>query len=251
MPRRAAKAKTGLVYTASERGKKVFSCPIRCEQCVATTADGRRCARRSCIGTPFCWTHTQRLAGVQIRSYPGMGKGLMAVDKERVGRKAESGRPRAVVFKKGEFIMPYLGEVLTKAEHNARYVTPVEDSLAEYVLIDGAGRYVDAACSRTVSGLANTAMTKASRVAADIPPLDGKPIRYISSVKGGTNTKFTIRTKAHSWHGVEVPAKSAWVVATKPIREGDQILTYYGDDYRVYVTPGYQTTGTKRQRLDV
>jgi hypothetical protein len=147
-----------------------------------------------------------------------------------------------VVFKKGEYIMPYFGEVLTKAEYERRYVDGNEDSLAEYVIVDGAGRHVDGACTRTLPVLANTAVSK--RESVEVKPSGS--VRYLSSVLAGTNAKFTVRTAAHEWFGMTVPAKSAWFVATKNIREGDQLLVYYGDDYRIYTTPGYQVGATKR-----
>jgi hypothetical protein len=253
MPARKPKTRTALVYTAQERGREVFSCPLQCERCIGQTVSGKRCGRRSCIGTPFCWTHAQQLLGVQVKSYPGMGKGLMAVRKGRAKAKAagSAAAAREVVFQKGDFLMPYFGEVLSAEEYDRRYVQGTEDSLAEYVIEDGAGRFVDAACQRSLPGLANTIMTKAARTDPALAPLDGQPIKYISSVLTGTNTKFTVRTKAHDWHGIQIPAKSAWFVATKPIREGDQILAYYGKNYRVYITPGYQTTGTARKRVAV
>jgi hypothetical protein len=245
MPR---KSKTGLVYTASERGKELFSCDIECMQCAGHNVDGRRCSRRSCIGTPFCWTHAQQLVGVQVKTFPGMGKGLMVVRKGR-GKQQDTKDARPVVFKKGEFIMPYVGEVLSDEEYEARYVRQSEDSLAEYVIEDGAGRHVDAACRRRLPGIANTVVSKKEKAEPKFAAVDGRPIKYVVSTLTGTNSKFTVRTKAHDWHGIPVPAKSAWIVATRPIREGDQLLTYYGKDYRVYTTPGYQETSTTRKRL--
>jgi len=254
--RAKAKTRTGLVYSASERGSEVFSCPIECMQCLGKRADGRQCSRRSCIGTPFCWTHARQLVGVQVKDYPGMGKGVEAVGKgsarerrqEQAG--ATGGVRKPVVFKAGDFIMPYTGEVLSKEEYDRRYVTGRDDSMAEYVIVDGAKRFVDAACQRRLSGIVNTVTNKKPAVAPEIAPVGGAPVQFLSSVLTGTNCKFTIRTKAHDWHGLQVPAKSAWVVATKPIREGDQLLCYYGRDYRVYITPGFQSTSTTRRKIE-
>jgi hypothetical protein len=247
------KRRSALVYSVRERGKEVFSCEVRCNRCLGTTADGRRCARKACVGTPFCWTHAQRLLGVRAKDFPGMGKGLVAVAKAAAPRRAAGGgaAARPIVFRKGEFIMPYVGETISKEEYERRYVRGSEDSAAEYVIVDGAGRYVDGACLRRLPALANTAVTKKERAAPEYAPFDGRPIRYLSSVITGTNSKFTVRTAAHEWHGTTVPAHSAWIVATRPIREGDQILTYYGSDYRVYTTPGYQQGSTTRKRVPV
>lgn len=224
--------KTRLVYAAKEKGREVFSCPLQCMRCIGRRADGRQCARRSCIGAPFCWTHARKLAGVQVRDVPGMGKGVVA----------------ARAFRKGEFILPYMGEVLSKAEYERRYVTGNQDSVAEYVIVDGADRHVDAACTRFLGGIVNTSLGKKPRAAPELGPVDGQPVQYLSSILRGTNAKFTVRTKGHDWHGMQVPAKSAWIVATKPIKEGDQVVCYYGDDYRVYITPGFQTSGTSRRK---
>jgi hypothetical protein len=246
------KPRTGLVYTIRERGRVVFSCPLQCVRCSGHNRDGKRCARRSCVGTPFCWTHTQQLVGVRAKDYPGMGRGLMAIRKGRlpVGWSLAAARTaRPIVFKKGEFMMPYLGERLSKEEYERRYVAGNEDSAAEYVIVDGADRYIDGACHRRLPVLINTAVSKVARRAPQMPPVGTNPIAYLSSIMAGTNAQFAVRRGTHDWHGVAVPAASAWIKATKPIREGDQILAYYGDDYRVYVTPGFQESTTKRARI--
>lgn len=141
--------------------------------------------------------------------------------------------------------MPYFGEELTKAEYDRRYVDGNEDSLAEYVIVDGAGRYIDGACLRTLPVLANTAVSKREKT----ENVTTGTVRYLTSVLTGTNAKFTVRTASHDWHGMRIPQNSAWFVATKNIRDGDQLLVYYGDDYRIYTTPGYQVGTTKRQAV--
>jgi hypothetical protein len=241
---------TPLVYTIKERGQEVFSCKVECMRCQGSRADGKRCARKICIGTPFCFAHAQQLLGVRAKEYPGMGRGLMAIRKGPLPPKWKLGAgPRPIVFRKGEFILPYVGETLTKKEHDRRYARKSEDSAAEYVIEDGAGRFVDGACQRRIPALANTVVSRAERTAPEFAPYLGQPIKYLTSVLGGTNSKFTIRTAAHDWHGTPIPARSAWIVASKNIREGDQILTYYGGEYRIYTTPGYQKGTTRRQRL--
>lgn len=234
----------------NERGQPVFSCKVECMRCHGSRADGKRCARRTCIGTPFCFLHAQRLLGVRAKDYPGMGRGLMAIRKGVLPSKWKlmSGR-RPIVFRKGEFVLPYVGETLTKNEHDRRYVRKSDDSAAEYVIEDGAGRLVDGACQRRIPVLANTVVSRLERTAPELAPYLGQPIRYLSSVLSGTNCKFTVRTSAHDWHGSLVPARSAWIVATKNIREGDQILVYYGKNYRIYTTPGYQKGDTRRRTL--
>jgi hypothetical protein len=241
-----ARAKPRLHYTVSERGREVFSCPIRCERCMGRTADGSRCARRACIGTPFCWVHARQLVGVRVRDFPSMGKGLVAAHPGSRRRGAPVPDPRQPVFRRGDFIMPYLGEVLTDAEFRRRYETGVDDSVAEYVIQDSTGRHVDGACRRTLPALVNTVLSKRTRRADDIPPLGTTPVAYLTSVAAGTNARFEEKPHAEVWHGIQVPAHSAWIVATKPIREGDQILAHYGASYRVYVTPGYQRGVTVR-----
>lgn len=242
-------ARSQLVYSVSERGREVFSCPLQCERCAGRTAEGRRCSRRACFGVPFCWTHSRQLVGLQVKDFPGMGKGLVAVRKGPRPKKAPAAGAahKAIVFKKGEYIMPYIGEILTRDEYERRYVVGTEDSVAEYVIIDGAGRYVDGACRRTLPVIANTVVSKKERTDHAISPAG--PVRYVTSVLAGTNSKFTVRTKAHEWHGIPVPAKSDWFIATKDIREGDQLLAYYGNAYRIYTTPGYQTSSTKRRTV--
>jgi hypothetical protein len=122
-----------------------FSCRLSCERCTAVTKKGRHCSRTICIGVPLCWQHLLTCKnlnnGVKIRDSPLACKGLFAWS-----RKGGDD----VVFKKGDTIAVYDGEVVDAAKLQARY----GDATAPYALRVGS-LTIDAACKRRVGSLTN------------------------------------------------------------------------------------------------
>jgi hypothetical protein len=107
-------------------------------------------------------------------------------------------RPRTaqgvLVFKKKDKICPYYGDVLNEDEYNARARNPI------YTLRLRGGEnplYEDAACERGIGSIINHTTTRNS------------------------NVRFSIGNNP----------KKGWIVATKNIYNGDELLVNYGSDY--------------------
>ena len=123
-----------------------FSCTLHGERCAATTRTGLPCKRRTVIGLGLCWGHLLSEKKLRIREsgIPGGGKGLFAQDRALP--------PGAVVFKRGEVLTVYGGELVHHAETTRRYGA----DNAPYAVESTRGRREDAACRRGVGAMANT-----------------------------------------------------------------------------------------------
>lgn len=168
--------------------RPAFGCELQCGQCKGTTRAGARCARTSCVSTPYCWTHLlkERRLRVAPSGLPGAGRGLFAADR--------GAAPDAVLFRKGDVIIEYGGEPLTRQQLDARY----GDFTAPYGLHVHGALYEDGACVRGPGTLTNHAPTRRA------------------------NAKYAFSRSLG--RGV--------VVATKPVRNGSEVLVNYGNDYR-------------------
>lgn len=124
----------------SNDGEHVFNAPLQCMQCTAMTKNGARCRRRTCIGLPMCRAHLKSELKVEIRpsSIPQAGMGLFVASKEH-----EDG---AVVFKRGDRIVPYHGEIIDDDEVTRRY----EGFTAPYGLEIKRNRIEDGALKRGI-----------------------------------------------------------------------------------------------------
>lgn len=123
---------------------KHYSCQLHCERCEGHRADGTRCTRRVCMGLKHCWQHAVRDLKLRIKTSTmhGAGKGLFAHSREH--------EPHEWVFRPGEKIIKYYGDVLTGEQANDRY----GDGTAPYGFEVG-GRTIDAACRRGIGAFAN------------------------------------------------------------------------------------------------
>ena len=190
-------------FTAPNRDN--FKCAIQCRRCAAVKPNGQQCRARTCMGVPYCWQHGQSEYKVRIKpsGIPGAGKGLFAASR--------AAAPGAVVFRRDDFIAPYGGEVITDAQLTDRY----GNYTAPYGMQVFGQRYENGACVRGPGSMANQAATR-----------------------GAANAKL-----AHGRRTVDgVVQYYARVVAIKPIRNGQEILVWYGARY-VFDEPGvsYQT----------
>lgn len=195
-------------YTRANGTK--FECQMKTMQCMHMIADSkarsgeRRCKRRSTYTLPYCYQHLindyhLRIGRTQLRTQHGQTTqrlsflGLFACDK-----KADDD---AIVFKKGQRIIPYLGELLTRTQLDARYPGNETGPYA-LDLHSRSGDVVDGACVRGVGGLVN--MCRPS-----VNPGCGK-----------NNARFTV-SAGHFPN----------IVATRNIRNGEEIYISYGPRY--------------------
>lgn len=146
-------------------GDTYFECDLECVKCKGSTLIGMPCKRKSCIGTPYCWSHLRSEKKLRIKPsrLRGAGKGLF-VD--------APGEPRnAVIFERGDKIIAYDGEVVSSqmlsaryGRHTAPYGAPVRGSR---------NKYEDGACRRGAGTLANHCP---QRTNAELYPRGGRII---------------------------------------------------------------------------
>lgn len=104
-------------------------------------------------------------------------------------------------FPKGSLLAPLAGELIDTAELDRRYGRHT----GPYAIIVGENTW-DAALQRTVGNFANTRIWKGR------------------SVKKGTNAEIVANLNDNA---------RPWIEATRRIKAGDEILAWYGADYRV------------------
>jgi hypothetical protein len=202
-PRRAAPRRT-LQFSFQAPGREPFACTIACQQCAATTAAGARCRARTCIGLPVCWQHLARQYRVAIRAstIPGGGKGLFAADPRAA--------PGTLVFRRGDIIVPYGSERVTRDQLTERY----GEYTAPYGIHVSGTTYENGACARGAGSLANHAP----------------------------------RSRANAEYSTGRNAEGQWysrLRATKGIRNGSEILSSYGPQYVFDEPTTYSTTRKK------
>lgn len=182
-----------------------FQCNMECMQCMAQMGN-RRCSRKSCYTIPYCWQHLKLLAHLRVgrttlkdptthSRFPF--RGLFACDAKNRG---------GIVFRARDVITPYIGEVLRKSDVDARYGSG--DEVAPYAIdvgMNGDDVVIDGACIRGVASLANDA-TPGSLC--------------INQRRCRTNAKF--------WSDVD---NFPTLMATRTIRDGDEIFVSYGEEY--------------------
>ena len=176
-----------LVYSFRAPDRNAFECPVHCQQCDALTRRGARCRQRVCFGAPMCWQHlmSERKLRIKKSNVQGAGKGLFAMQRG-VG-------PQAIVFRRGDVVTKYEGEVMTDAGLTARY----GNYTAPYGISVSNDVYENGACRRGAGAMINHAT--GNRV-------------NVEFVENGDN-RSEIR-------------------ALKAIRNGQELLVDYGANYQ-------------------
>lgn len=170
---------------------RTFACSLerrRCAHVHPTT--GARCSRLQYIGGGLCWQHLALVRRVKVAfsTIPGAGKGLFAFSRKHARRD--------VLFRPGDVIVPYDGEILTKQEHDARYGKG-RLSTAPYSIQRFKTEFEDGACLRGAGALVNT--------------------------RPRANAKISNAAKGHTIK----------IVAISHIKNGDEITVSYGPSYRM------------------
>ena len=185
-----------------------FAADLISERCRGRTACGRRCRRRVARSLPLCWLHLLRDGRLRLAPSRFGGTGLFAA----AGRWWRRGRGRApagaVVFRPGELIAPYLGEPVCPVELGARY----GGHTAPYVL-----DWVDGARYRSAAAMCNTHLNPRCGVRSSVRHCNAA-FRYLAD------------------------ADEFWLAALVPIRDGEEVLAYYGSGYRIGADGSRHTT---------
>lgn len=170
---------------------RTFTCTLERRRCAHThPATGVQCSRVQYIGAGLCWQHLaiDRRVKIAASNIPGAGKGLFAFSRKEA--------PGAVLFRRGDVIVPYDGELLSRRAHDARYGVG-RQSTAPYSIERSKTQFEDGACLRGVGSLVNT--------------------------RKGPNAKLAPAAKGHT----------VKIVATRTIRNNDEIAVSYGRSYRM------------------
>jgi len=197
-----------------------FACRLKTRRCLgARKSDGKRCALQVTIGLPYCWRHMRTALGVRVADsrIPGAGKGLFA----------------ARAFPRWELIAPYDGEILSRAQLDARY--PGDATGAYALKYNGRPeQFIDAACSRAAAAIVN-----APNVGDDGPGA-GANVAFLTTRQWGARVpkarRAELEREALAAHrrlapGDAPPRWRIWVVALKDIDRGTELLADYGAEY--------------------
>lgn len=232
-----------------QSGQRIFQCCVnsngeaprcsKCGQCTAPTSRGNRCKNRTCRDTKYCWLHLRTLHKIVIKpSYiKGAGLGLFAMKRLKKRPRMAKGRRgkknEEPVFKRGTRIIKYEGKHMTLDEVNALYDYEADvgpgargdqkhrmiGPTAPYTTcttIDGKEVCIDAACVRGAAAYANS----------------------IANVKSSHPARRRLNVKI----------KEGYMVATKNIYAGDELLLDYKNVYWDAVGPEYIKFTTKKVR---
>jgi hypothetical protein len=162
-------------------------------------ANRQQCKRRCVIGLLCCHSHLpSKYHDIEVRAslIPNSGKGIFVKDKTRPAG--------AIIFRAGDTICPYYGELINQATLDRRYGprqpnNPEDELTAPYAVEVNRGQYEDAALKRGVGSLINH-----------------NPRRLFNCRLGNPNSQNHISIKA-----------------TKNIRNGDEMYVDYGNAYRM------------------
>lgn len=180
-----------------------FSCKLSCVRCEGETARGTRCKRQVCIGTPYCNAHLKKKMHLTIADseIAGAGKGLFAYD-------PDDPDGNDIVFRPGDVIVQYDGEMITNDELERRY----GDYTAPYGIQEKYGVLYteDGACRRGAGTLANH--------------------------KTQANAKLSFGTSRRRFQ----------LIAKKQIRNGREIYVSYGRQYRFNEPTSPRTVRSRR-----
>lgn len=170
-----------------------FTCTLSSQRCTRRSRGGGRCKQRVILGQPVCWVHLLRDFKLRVAPsrIPNAGLGLFASATAAV-RHPPVRRAEHRIFRAGDPVVEYTGEVLTPAQFDVRY--PHRNG--PYVLGEVGSSMVDAACRRGVGSLANSHRNQ-DRCNAAFALIGGRP----------------------------------WIRATRAIYDGQEILVDYGPDY--------------------
>jgi hypothetical protein len=169
---------------------RIFHSKMFSGRCESMKRNGERCKRRCVMGIEYCGSHLPKEKKLQIRqsNIANGGKGLFAYK--------ENSQPNEIIFKTGQKIINYEGEIISAQELIDQYGM----NTAPYGVKLSNDEYIDGALERGVGSLANTGIQRANcncELSADL-----------------RNHRMIIK-------------------AIKNIRQNDELLLYYGRLYHL------------------
>ena len=211
------------------RGYQPFTCKLQSGRCVYKMAPNRRCTRRTVIPFGLCWQHAlykNNLRVGQTTLTDGAGErlnflGLFACDMRQYPV-PENRQERTIVFRQGQLVCTMVGERFNERNYTRRYDDILnvfgDDTLLPYVEKEmDTNLVIDAACVRGIGSLSNmcnddlNANCVNGQLQNNTVTIDGDLLR----VRRGQRRVRTYPL----------------LQATQDIRNGDEILNYYGAAY--------------------
>ena len=177
----------------------IFNGQLESHRCSYIMTNRQQCKRRCVIGLPCCHSHLPVKYHIEVKNslIPHSGKGIFVIDKSRPAG--------AIIFREGDNICPYYGELINQATLDRRYGprqpnNPENELTAPYAVGVNRGQYEDAALKRGVGSLINH-----------------KPRRLCNCRLGNPNAQNHISIKAIT-----------------NIRNGEELYLDYGNAYRLH-----------------
>jgi len=189
------------VATRKDTGKVQFKAPMRTKRCRGRASGGHRCRRKISLSYPYCWQHTKSEEHLEVKE----SKVLASIGiRGQKGLYAYAPGSTGPVFRKGEGIVRYRGERINDRDLERRYQykdSPHGAVMSPYAMELDRDWSIDAALLRGVAAYANSPR--------------------------GTGVRPNAQLDVD-----ETPRKpQAWLIATKNIYHGQEILTNYGREY--------------------
>ena len=171
-----------------------FSGDLKSEQCEGKTIHGSQCKRTTVIGTRWCYSHLLKFKHLRIKksTLPNGGMGLYCVD---------CSSENDIVFRAGDKIISYDGELIDKEELEDRY----GEHTAPYGIQINKNKFEDGALHRGVGTLVN------------------HKSHSLSNARFGVSRNRIV------------------LIATKNIRSNTEIFVCYGREYRFNEPTTYKT----------
>jgi len=184
----------------------IFNGELESLRCDFVKLDGQRCKRRCVIGLPCCHSHLPIKYHIEIKksSIDVAGKGLFAKDK--------SHGDFGIVFKKGDKICPYYGELIDRETLDDRYGNDKLGLTAPYAVAVHRNQFEDGALRRGVGSLINHKPRGQANCELSNP---------------NKNNRISIR-------------------ALKNIRNGDELFLSYGRSYQMNLPYVHYDTNNRK-----
>lgn len=190
------------------RTSENFDGELKSEQCQHLINDVQ-CRKRCLIGLSICWLHLllQHNLRIKTSTIPNAGLGLFAI------KTNTPDDDRQIVFRIGDQICPYNGQILTLNQHLDRYAQEAAPYSVKLYRKNGIQMYEDASLQRGIGSLVNHSCRK-------------------------DNCRMSGRRD-----------NTVVMVATKNIKNHSEILVNYGNEYRLNVRHTRSATNNRRLSL--
>lgn len=172
-----------------------FECELESLRCTALKNNGQRCGKQCVIGVQICWVHLLYQFNLRVKSTNSVPQ-QNAKGLFALNPKKDK---NAILFNRGDNIIQYTGEYINKNELYRRY----GKYTAPYTIEYKKDHFIDGACKRGIGTLVN----------------------HKAKTYANAEFLFTKNAETKKIDGVKL-------VATKIIRNSEEIFVNYGKGYK-------------------